>query len=322
MDDTRKSGVRYSVVFPGREAFYKEFDINFYNNFELVRDIYGVVSEEFKRDFYKFTFIEKDTKNSSAWSTIYLITYCYSIYSLLKVNGFVASAFAGYSQGEFTAVAAANCLKLTDTLKLVRKLEQYILEDEVILMGKMARVVGLSRDKLIKCCNEVNCKTNERRKSVDISIYLSEDQNIISGSCDAIEHAQYLIKQSGARWVIPLDTGGAYHCNLCSNLEKKSKDVFDEINFLDVDTPIYTCSTGTKSNNGNEIKNRLSRQVSNAMHWNLVIDGFYKQGINMVIEIGPGCTVSGNSRIINNDMEYLWITTLNDYDKFISLIGG
>lgn len=58
------------------------------------------------------------------------------------------------------------------------------------------------------------------------------------------------------------------------------------------------------------------------MHWNLVIDGFYKQGINMVIEIGPGCTVSGNSRIINNDMEYLWITTLNDYDKFISLIGG
>lgn len=322
MNNTKRPEIKYGAVFPGREAFYKEFDINFYKNFEVVRNIYNIVSEELKKDIYKITFIEKDVISSSEWPTICLITYCYSIYSLLKVNGFAVSAFAGYSQGEFTAVAAADSIKLSDTLQLVRTLEQYIEEDKGVRTGKMARVVGISRHKLLNCCNKINCEAEGIKEFVDVSIYLSDDQNIISGSCGAIERAKYLIKKAGARWVIHLETGGAYHCRLCLDLENKAKYTFDKTKFLDVDTPIYACSTGTMSYDGNEIKNKLSRQVSNALRWDLVIDGFYMHGIHTVIEIGPGCTVSGNSRIINNHMKYFWISTLDDYEKFISLIGG
>lgn len=322
MDNTKKTEIKYGAVFPGREAFYKEFDINFYKNFELVRNIYDIVSEKLKKNIYKITFIEKDVIGSQEWQTICLITYCYSIYSLLKINGFAPATYAGYSQGEFAAAVAADSIKLSDALQLVRELEQYINEDKGVRTGKMARIVGVPRDILLNCCDKVTREAENVEEFVDVSIYLSEDQNIISGSCEAIERVKKLIKKAGARWIIQLETGGAYHCRLCSDLEKRAKHAFDKIMFLDVDIPIFACSTGTKSNIGNEIKNKLSVQVSNALRWDLVIDGFYKQGIHTVIEIGPGCTVSGNSRIINGNMEYFWVTTLDDYEKLISLIGG
>lgn len=304
---------KYAVAFPGREAFYQGLCPSFYRQYRLFRDIYDAASNYLREDLYHVSYEDGSLKPDL--HTVCLITHCYGMYSVLMQDLPRPSASLGFSQGEFTAAAAAGAMKFPEILGLVRRLESLIIDNGEITGGAMARVVELDREELQRCC----LKADPRREEVKIAIYLSPDQNIISGSRQGVAEVARLAHERGARWVIPLNSGGAFHSPHCSAILERSGPVFDEYRFTDAEYNVYSCTSGSCSTDAGDIKERLSRQIAMPVLWDRIVLDLKSAGILKMLELGPGSTVSGNSRIICSEIEYRW---LNHAEEIKELVGA
>ncbi|MEF2965909.1 ACP S-malonyltransferase [Paenibacillus sp. M1] len=303
---------KYSIVFPGREAFYKGLNRSFHDAFPLFRRIYKVASDSLKEDLFRISFVAPGERPDL--HTVCLITYCYGIAAVLlsKSKHLSPSAVAGFSQGEFTASTFAGALSLPHVLGLVHRLEKLLLNHSHLINGSMARIVELDRGILEQCCRRID----PDRRAVCIAIYLSSDQNIISGAATEVEQVCRLAKASGARWAIPLNDG-AYHSPLCRSIQMMSKPIFDEYRFCETSYPLYSCTDGKASTAGPEILKKLSVQIGMPVLWDTVVENFRKEVISHVFELGPGCTVSANSRLICPELRYMWINSPEDLNHAV-----
>ncbi|WP_432409037.1 ACP S-malonyltransferase [Wukongibacter sp. M2B1] len=292
---------KYIAVFPGREAFYKGLSKSFYREYKIVRDIFKEASTFMGEDLEYICYENPNVKPEL--HTTCLITHCYAMYNALGQTLPSPLGVAGFSQGEFTALAIAQSLRFPQVLELVYRLESLIYRSPIIMDGKMMRVVGLQTRELEKCCKEVDTKCEK----VTIAIYLSDEQNIISGDKKAVEKVADMAKKRGARWIIDLNSIGTFHSPLCQSILRESDVIFDQYNFSDAQLPVYCCIDGRPWVKGLDLKSRLTVQIARSVQWSKVIKNIRHQGIKHIVEIGPGCTVSGNSRLADPDMECVWI---------------
>ncbi|MCC5466521.1 ACP S-malonyltransferase [Pelosinus baikalensis] len=300
----------YAVVFPARDAFYKGLSPTFYNNYDFFKDIMDTASDYIGYDLCEISY--KNPVLNPELHTVCLVAHCYAVYKLVvrHVKGPIAAA--GFSQGEFTAVASAGSMQFPQVLKLIYELEQLVITNDSIKDGMMARVMELDRNKLMECCRIVD----PEETSVVLATYLSRDQNVISGSKVKVAEVARLAKKSGARWVIPLDTA-AFHSPLCLNMAAESTPIFGRYNFSDSEYPVYSCVDGEGAVKGNQIKEKLSKQLAAPILWDRIVGNFKSLGIDGILELGAGCTVSGNIRIIDESIKCQWINTAEDLEKMI-----
>ncbi|MFZ5351469.1 MAG: ACP S-malonyltransferase [Bacillota bacterium] len=302
---------QFAVAFPARDAFYYGLTPDFYHKFETFRKIYETASNIMGEDLYKISYEYPNKKEE--YHTVCLITHCYGLYSILLENYYKPSASLGFSQGEFTAVVAAGSAQFVEVIKLVYELELLLSKNDVIMSGTMARVFELDRESLRKCCRQIDPEGN----LVDIAIELSANQNVISGNKEKINMLAGLVKKNGARWVIPVGNGGAFHSPLCRDIIMDSKTVFNKYCFEKAQYPVFSCTDGNSSIDGGRIKSMLSQQIAAPIRWDRVINNLSAKRIKRVLEIGPGCTISGNTRIINPDIKCHWINSLEDFNAVI-----
>jgi len=306
----------YLAVFPGREAFYKGLSPSFYMQYDVVKRIFNEASDLLNEDIAMISY-GGDIKRKPILHTACLITHCYAMYKILLKTIYDPYGVAGFSQGEFTALTAAGCLKYPDVLMLVYELERLAYESQTIRKGKMVRVVGLEIDELEKCCREAD----EKGEMLAVAIYLSKDQNIISGERNAVDEVVALAKKRGARWAIDLESPGAFHSPLCQSVLSHSDEIFDKYEFFDPVLPVFSCIDGQGYVNAGILKDNLKVQIAKAVKWNAVIQNVAAKNINHIVEIGPGCTVSGNSRLVQPDLKCTWINTVKDMKTQAKSIG-
>ena len=154
-------------------------------------------------------------------------------------------------------------------------------------------------------------------KTATIGVILSIDQNIVTGSVDAVSKVAEIAKKEKARFVIKL-SNMAFHSPLCLDLQNISQNVFAQYNFEDAQDMIFSCLTGTPWNRGIHIKQSISHQIANTIRWKDLCYNIVKSGVDHVIEIGPGCTISGNMRILYPELRFSWIMSIRDLEDAIN----
>lgn len=305
----------FLFAFPSRDVFAQGLSRSFYDSYPLFREIYEQAGEFLKEDLVKLSYAVPDKKPE--YQMACLLTHCYGIFRLLQRKGAEPAAYAGFSQGEFTALCAAGCLPFPDILKLIVSLDKAIMEAPEMKAGAMARVVGLGRDRLQKCCEAAN----DGKDRVSVAVCFSYDQNVISGSREAVEAAGRFAKKMGARWVIRLPGTAGFHSPLCREIGRKTRALFDTLKYARAVRPVYLCATGKAEIDGSVIKKAISSQIFRQVVWDRVVDGMDRGGINMLIELGPGCSVSGNTRIINPRIGCMWVNNVSDMEKAMGLLA-
>lgn len=301
---------RYVVAFPGRDAFYKGLNRSFYDRYEAVREAYDRASRFIGEDLYRISYIRPDSKPEL--HTICLITHCYGVYQVFsKYAGPPPIGVIGFSQGEFTALAACGSLDFLSAISLTYSLEKLVFQHSRITEGKMMRIVELDTGKLEECCRLVD---GEGQK-VAVGIYISRDQNIISGEKESVDKVAGLAKEMGARWAINLNSMGAFHSPLCADILPEANEVFNRYFFRDARFPVYPCVDGAHTISGSRIKDKLSVQIARPVMWNKVINSIFNEKVREVIEIGAGCTVSANTRIANPEVKCRWVNELEDLEE-------
>lgn len=292
-------------AFPGRDAVTKSLDSSFYFSSPEARHAVEQASEYVHADLYKIGYLNKDILPK--WQTILLVTHCYSIYLAVKEIFGEPMAFAGYSQGEFSACTAAGVFTFPEVLGLIGHLEQ-LLQSKIPENECMYRLINIDITVLEKCCKEIDPSGND----LCVSAYISETQNIISGKRNSVEAAIHLLKKRGARWAIDLHSDRAYHSPLCNTAATKAKKFFDEMDLYDASAPVYSCCDGTGSMDRHTIRNKLAGQINHPLHWGKIVDGLTKNCVTEILELGPGCTVSANSRLADKNVKCRWIGCTRD----------
>lgn len=239
--------------------------------------------------------------------TICLVTHCYAIYRILLQKYGPPAAAAGYSQGEFTAFAAAHVFRFPDALRLIYNLESLLAQDPPS-DECMYRFIDIPRNVLETCCKQID----QPGGRLFLSAYISDMQNVVSGKKERMQSLFKQAKLSGARWAIDLKADRAYHCPLCNTTREKATKFFNNIPAYRADFPVYNCLDGACRKNGAILRDNLSKQINHPIHWQTISNNLYANSIQQVIEIGPGCTVSGNTRIANSKLNCKWIGSTED----------
>ena len=213
------------------------------------------------------------------------------------------SFVAGHSLGEYSALVAAGVLTFEEAVKLVRTRGQLMQEAGNLQAGAMAAIIGIDESILADICNETG---------VDMANLNAPDQIAISGAADAIQQAQDLATERGARRVVPLKVSAAFHSSLMEPAVAPMREQLLNVSFKDAKTPVISNVTATELDIPAGLTDELSNQIRSSVQWFRSIQYMQAQGVTSYIEIGPGKVLTGLVRRIDPDAQTTNLSSLED----------
>ncbi len=190
---------------------------------------------------------------------------------------------AGHSLGEYCALVVAGALDAEDGMRLVLERGRLMAAAPV---GTMAAVLGLGTEALGQICQEVS--------SAGECCVIANDncpgQLVISGSLEGVRAASERSVAAGARRVIPLSVGGAFHSPLMAEAALAFGAAVDGIKLRDPDFPVGSGAKGRLLSSADEIRQSLRVQLESPVRWTEVVTAM--AGTGTFLECGPGNTLA------------------------------
>jgi [acyl-carrier-protein] S-malonyltransferase len=220
---------------------------------------------------------------------------------------------AGHSLGEYTALVAAGSLDFGDALRIVRERGRLMKEQGDHRPGGMAAVIGLDRHALEHACDQAS---NDTGCIVSVANANSPEQFAISGERAALDRAIELIREAGARTVVPLRISIASHSPLMQQAASRLAEIIDHSPLRDPQVPVVTNIAGQVRTSAEHIRGELSSQMVAPVEWVGTVREMVANGVDTFVEIGPGQVLSRLIRRISSDVKAI---SLND--AVVALLG-
>lgn len=267
---------KLGLLFSGQGSQFQGMSLDFPQANEFYDNIQTLTSLDLK------TVIQSGMHlNETKYTQLAVFTHALLAYRQLKQLNPTITGLLGFSLGEYSALCAANVLDFDETIKLVYKRALYMDEAANKTKGVMAAVIGLD-EKTIQ-------NTLERVSSgkMYIANLNAPSQTVISGEKKALEETIILLKEAGAKRIIPLNVSGAFHSPLMNEASHKLKNYLKDITFSYPNYDIYMNVTGRKLN-FKDLKDLMVNQVVSPVRFVDMLDTMIKDGFTHFIELGPG----------------------------------
>ena len=219
----------------------------------------------------------------------------------MESEGFPKPDFvAGHSLGEYSALVAAGSVSPTDAVRTVRARGRYMQQAVPVGTGAMAAILGSDLETVNASCADAS--EGQVCSAANIN---SPGQIVIAGDAAAIDRAIELLKARGAKRAVKLNVSAPFHCALMKPAQDRLAVDLNKIEFKDLAMPLVTNVDAAPVNKGDEARDALVRQVSQPVRWLESVEFLAKQGVQTLIEIGPGKVLSGLVRQINRELRCL-----------------
>jgi [acyl-carrier-protein] S-malonyltransferase len=197
----------------------------------------------------------------------------------LKHKGLTPAVVAGHSLGEFVALYAAGVFDFETGLQLVkRRAELMAMASE----GGMTALLGFDRSQLESAIAET--------EGVVLANDNSAAQAVISGTLEGIAAVVAKIKLKRA---IPLKVSGAFHSPLMTTAATEFGKLLAPVTFNDARIPVLSNVAPIPATDGNELKQRLDRQITGSVRWREISLQLPEMAIEQALEVGPGKVLGG-----------------------------
>jgi [acyl-carrier-protein] S-malonyltransferase len=301
----------FSVIFPGQGSQIVGMGKELHAKFDTVKKLFTEADKIL--DFSISSLILEGPKDQldlteNTQPAIFLVGY--SIFQLLK-NEFKldlnkANFFAGHSLGEYTALASADVLSFSETLKIL-KIRGSAMQSAVPRgEGGMVAVLGSDIEKIEKIIEE-----NNDKYECFIANDNSNGQLVVSGNINNIDKFILDLKSNSIK-NIKLSVSAPFHCKLM----KKATDIMTkEITKLEFKDPInilISNVTGKEVTRASLLKDLLIKQIESRVRWRESVMLMINKGVNKFIEIGPGKVLSGLIKRIDKNVKVSAINNEED----------
>ena len=215
-------------------------------------------------------------------------------------NGATPVVMAGHSLGEYSALVASGSLAFQDGIKLVRARGELMQAAVPAGVGAMAAILGLDDDAVRKVCSDA--AQGEVAEAVNFN---SPGQVVVAGNADAIARAVDLAKEAGAKRALLLDVSVPSHCSLMKGASEQLADAMAAIEMQKTDMPVIHNVNVQAAADADEMKSLLAEQLFKPVRWVETIGAMADDGVDTIIEAGPGKVLSGLGKRINRSLNSL-----------------
>ena len=301
----------FSLVFPGQGSQTIGMGKDFFENYDLVKDLFKEADESLGTSLSKIILEGPKDELDLTINTqpaIFLISY--SIFQVMKkefnLNLDNAKYFAGHSLGEYSALCAANYLSFSDTIKLLKirgdAMQNAVPKGE----GGMLAVLG-SKVEIIEDLLSVN----KNNFIAQIANDNSEGQIVLSGKNRDIEKLIGVLKSKNIKNV-KLPVSAPFHCQLMNNATEIMRNEIQKLNFQESKNKLISNVTAKEILNKEELKMLLIDQIENRVRWRESVNYMINNGVNHFIEIGPGKVLTGLIKRIDKNVKTNTINSESD----------
>ena len=230
-----------------------------------------------------------ETLSQTKYTQPCMAAFAAGVTEVLKEKGIVPDIVAGLSLGEYSALYCSGVFDLDTFIKLVAYRGKVMEDAAEGIKCKMSAVMGMESHVLNKICDEVSAEG----QYVTVSNYNCKGQYVICGEEAAVEKAEQKAKELGAKRCIPLKVSGPFHTSFMKPAGEALDFYFDSVEFKDMKIPVLFNTTADVLNEGETIRDILVKQVQSSIYMENTIELLEKNGVDTVIEIGPGKALSG-----------------------------
>lgn len=285
-----------AFVFPGQGAQFVGMGKDLFDQSSKAKEMFHKANKilGFKITDMMFDGTDEDLRQTKVTQPA---IFLHSVILASVLEDFDPSMVAGHSLGEFSALVANKVLTFEDGLKLVAKRANAMQKACEIQPGTMAAVIGMEDDQVEKICASISDTV------VVPANYNSPGQIVISGSIDGVEKASEMLKEAGAKRVLPLKVGGAFHSPLMEPARVELAEAINETKFNPGICPIYQNVTGQSVTDPEIIKKNLVAQLTSPVRWTQTMLNMIANGLNCVVEVGPGTVLQGLFKKVDRNLE-------------------
>lgn len=309
---------KIALVFPGQGSQSVGMLAGF-ADVAVVRQTFAEASQALGEDLWQLAQAGPEDKlNDTRWTQPALLTAGVAVQRAWQAAGGVAPVvLAGHSLGEYSALVAAGALSLADGVKLVAERGRLMQEAVPAGTGGMAAILGLEDDAVRAACAQA------AQGDVVAAVNLNAPgQVVIAGSKAAVERAIEACKAAGAKRAIALPVSVPSHCTLMKPAAEKLALRLKDISISVPAVPVLNNVDVVSAASADAIRDALVRQLYSPVRWVETATKLANDGVNVIVECGPGKVLSGLNKRIAKDAECLCVQDPASLDAALAAANG
>ena len=308
--------MKLAFVYAGQGSQHVGMGKDFYQEFTLFAEVFDHAPVDF--DLKKLCFEGPEEQLSqTCYTQPCMAAFAVGVTDLLYQEGIRPQLAAGLSLGEYSALYAAGVFSQGTVISTVALRGRAMEEAAAGLDCGMTAVLGLDREKLQQACDGA-----AEPGTVQICNYNCPGQLVIGGEKAAVDKAGELAKELGAKRCMPLKVSGPFHTRLMKPAGDALASHFKTIDFRPMALPVYFNCLGGPIEAGETIPALLERQVQSSVYWEDTIRRMEAEGVDTVVEIGPGKALSGFFKKTAPGIRTCHIDTAADFHSVVSALKG
>ncbi|WP_088348703.1 MULTISPECIES: ACP S-malonyltransferase [Rhodomicrobium] len=218
---------------------------------------------------------------------------------------------AGHSLGEYSALAAAGTLSISDAARLLRIRGKAMQVAVPVGEGAMAALLGVDLEVAAKIAAEASDATG---LVCQVANDNAPGQVVISGAKGAVEIAGEIGKDYGLRRAIALPVSAPFHCALMQPAADRMAEALSEVTLNPPAVPLIANVTAAPVSDPETIRRLLVQQVTDTVRWRESVAFIADEGVTTLYEIGAGKVLSGMARRIDERLTGKAIGTADDVE--------
>lgn len=264
-------------------------------------------------DMDRLLFEPNEDINITEFTQPALVTACCIITDAVLEAGYKPDVTAGLSLGEYCSLYAAGALSFEDAVRLTRIRGRLMSNEVPAGEGSMAAVVGLTPEAVESVTDAI--------EDVWPANFNCPGQIVITGRKEAVAKAMPKLTEKGALKVVELNVSGPFHSPLLRGAGEKLGKELENIQLGDLKIPYYANANASKITDKAKIKGLLTEQVYSPVRWEQTLYELEKEGVDTIIEIGPGRTIAGFVRKTVPSIKVIGVSKPEDIEKLSEKLG-
>ncbi|RKG32196.1 [acyl-carrier-protein] S-malonyltransferase [Acinetobacter guerrae] len=234
----------------------------------------------------------------------------------LDLGGIAPKYLAGHSLGEYSALVAAEALSLADAVKLVN-LRGKLMQSAVPQgQGAMAAILGLPDEKVIELCQTVSASG---QGSVEAANYNAQGQVVIAGSTALVNDVMALAKEQYGK-AIALPVSVPSHCSLMKPAAEQFAAALEQTAIELPHIPVIQNVNAAIATDVAQLRQALTAQLYQSVQWTRTMQYLQDQGVQYVVECGPGTVLSNLAKRLPNIEKAFAIDTKGRMEDALSAV--
>ena len=245
-----------------------------------------------------------------------MVAFAIGVTKLLHKKGLKSDYTCGLSLGEYSALYEAGVIDENTIMELIAKRGKYMSETAPDRTVKMCAVLGADREVVQEACDYVN-DFYHGEFVVQPANYNCPGQIVISGDALAIDKASACLKEAGAKRILPLKVSGPFHTKLMKPAGDKLAEEFKNVDFNQPNSKVVFNCLGKEKSEDDSVAKLLEKQVQSSVYLEDSIKYMADEGVDTIIEIGPGKAIS---KFINKTVDGVKVYSIDTVEDFENIV--